>query len=170
MSDQPDSNEPIIGNTVQVAIITDDLYRGLDQLVALGIGPFSIFKVTPDNCTEMRYKGEPAEFSMSVAFTTAHNMMWEVIQPHSGRTIYQDFLDEGHIGLHHVAVDMSNLPFEERTKRLTEQGYTELQGGIGFNGQAPFGYFHNGAPDAPIVEIFQFPEGFDPEPDEIYPG
>ena len=169
MTEAQDESTPFIGNVVQVAVVTDDVYKGIDQMTALGIGPFAIFRVTPENTTELRYKGKPAEFSMALAFTTANNMMWEVIQPLSGRTIYQDFLDEGHKGFHHVAADLSNIPYEERIAGLVERGYEEIMGGVAFNGDVPFAYYHNGAPDAPIVEIFQFPEGFDPTPDEVYP-
>jgi hypothetical protein len=170
MTDLAHPAQAPIGNTIQVGIVTNDLYRGIDQLVALGIGPFSIFEVTPENCPVQRYNGGPGEFAISVAFATAYNMMWEVIQPRSGQTIQQQFLDEGRIGFHHVAVDMGGLPFDQRADRLRELGYSELQGGVAFNGSAQFGYFHNGVADAPIVEIYDMPEDSDLEPDEIYPA
>lgn len=168
MSDEP--TPPFIGNTVQVSVVTDDLYRGLDQLVELGMGPFALFRVTPDNCTELRYKGEPTDFSMTMAFTTAANMMWEVIEPGDGPNIFRDFLDERGAGIHHVAADVGDIPWEERVAGLEERGYEEIQGGIAFHGDVPFSYYHNGVAEAPVVEIFQFPDGFDPEPDEIYPN
>ncbi|MBA2346659.1 MAG: VOC family protein [Solirubrobacterales bacterium] len=167
---QGEAPPAFIGNTIQVSVVTDDLYRGIDQLVPLGIGPFAVFRVTPENCTEMRYDGKPAEYSMTLAFTTTNNMMWEVVQPHFGPNIYQDFLDAGHFGLHHVGADIGDIPYEERIAGLVERGYTEIQGGVAFNGDVPFAYFHNGSAEAPIVEIFQFPDGFDPQPDEIYPA
>jgi methylmalonyl-CoA/ethylmalonyl-CoA epimerase len=170
MSDQAVEPVAFVGNTIQVAIVTDDLYRGIDHLTALGIGPFAVFEVTPENTTALRYEGEPAEYTMKLAFTTANNMMWEVIQPGTGPTIYRDFLDAGHKGLHHVAADLNDIAFEDRVAGLLERGYRELMGGVAFNGAVPFGYFHNGADDAPIVEIFQFPPDFAPEPDEVYPA
>lgn len=171
MSDQSaEQATPFIGNTVQVAIVSDDLHKGIDQLAKLGIGPFAVFKVTPANCTEQRYEGKPAQFGMTLAFTTAANMMWEVIQPEAGPTIYQDFLDAGHRGINHVAVDCGDLTYEQRVAGLKARGYRELQGGVAFNGDVPFGYWHNGDPDAPIIEIFDFPEGFEPTPDEVYPA
>jgi hypothetical protein len=170
MSDQADEVPAFIGNTIQVSVVTDDLYRGMDQQLALGIGPFAVFHVTPDNCRDQRYMGEPAEFSMTLAFTTANNMMWEVVQPGSGPSIYQDFLDAGQRGLHHVGIDVHDIPYAERIQGLLDRGYKEVQAGTAFDGDVPFAYFHNGDPDAPIVEIFQFPEGFAPTPDEIYPA
>lgn len=161
---------PFIGDTVQVAIVTDDLYRGIDNLVKLGIGPFAVFKVSPENCTELRYGGEPAEYGMTLAFTTANNMMWEVIQPGFGKTIYSDFLDAGRTGLHHVAASPAGESYADQAAGLKARGYRELQGGVAFNGAVPFSYWANDNPESPIVEIFEFPENFEPEPDEIYPA
>lgn len=168
----PDESQdgPFIGETVQVAVVTDDLYRGIDNLVQLGIGPFAVFKVSPENCTELSYQGEPAEYEMTLAFTTANNMMWEVIQPGAGKTIYSDFLDAGGYGLHHVAANVEGSTYAERAAGMRARGYREIQGGIAFNGAVPFSYWDNGNPDSPIVEIFEFPENFEPEPDEIYPA
>jgi len=161
---------PFIGDTVQVSFVSSDLHRGLDHLVALGIGPFQVFEVGPASCTDLTYMGKPADFSMRLAFAFANGMMYEVVEPGEGPTIYQDFLDAGHTGLHHIAVSCNNIPYEERAAGLEARGYKYIQGGKAFGGVAPFGYFHNGDPTAPIVEIFHFPEGFAPEPVGWYPN
>ena len=91
-------DNPLIGDTIQVSVVSPDIYRGLDNLVALGIGPFMVFRVGPDNAIDLTFEGKPAEFSMILAFATHQNMMWEVVQPLEGRTIYSDFIDAGHLG------------------------------------------------------------------------
>jgi hypothetical protein len=159
-----------IGETVQVAIVTDDLYKAMDNLIAIGIGPWTVFNVTPEN-SDMHYRGDKTSgFGMTLAFTTHGSMMWEVIQPTEGQSIYSDFLDAGHSGFHHVAIDGKGAPYAEQAAELKRRGYEEVQGGTAFEGQVPFGYFHNGKADSPWIEIFEFPEGFEPEPTEWYPA
>lgn len=168
MTDQPAVS--FIGNTIQVAIVSENLYQAIDQLTPLGVGPFAIYHLGPHNTTEQRYRGRPAQWSITVAFTTSDNMMWEVVQPGDAPNIHQDFLDAGHSGLHHIAVDAHNIPFAERAAGLAERGYQEMMGGKTFDGQVPFGYFHNGHESAPIVEVFEWPADFTPpDPEETYP-
>jgi methylmalonyl-CoA/ethylmalonyl-CoA epimerase len=169
MADAAEGPPPFVGTTVQVALVTDDFYRGLDDLIALGIGPFGVFEVTPESSTEQRYHGEPGEFSFRLAFATANDMMWEVIAPGEGKNIFTDFLEGGGIGFHHVAITTSEASFADQVSGLEERGYREIQGGRAFGGAVPYGYYHNGNPDSPIVEIFEFPEGFEPPAIEVYP-
>ena len=159
-----------IGDTVQVSVVAPDLYRGLDQLVALGVGPFMVFRVGPDNAVDLTYEGEAAAFSMFLAFATHANMMWEVIQPLEGRSVYSDFLAAGHAGLHHVAVGCNGMPYAERAAELERRGYRPVMTGRAFDGQVPFGYFAPPDPAAPVIEVFEFPEDFAPVPDEWYPA
>lgn len=176
MSDTPtvvsatELDNPLIGDTIQVSLVTPDLYRGLDHLVTLGIGPFMVFRVGPENAIDLTYDGEPADYSMILAFATHGNMMWEVVQPLEGRTIYSDFVDAGHLGLHHVGISCNGIPYQERADELIRRGYRHLMGGRAFGGEVPFAYFAPEDPVAPIVEIFDFPEGFAPTPDEWYPA
>jgi methylmalonyl-CoA/ethylmalonyl-CoA epimerase len=176
MSEQPtvvsatELDNPLIGDTIQVAIVAKDIDEGLSHLVDLGIGPFMVFEVGPHNSVDLTYDGKPADYSMILAFATHGNMMWEVIQPLEGTTIYSDFLDGGHQGLHHVAISGTGVSYEERAAELERRGYRYLMGGRAFGGDVPFGYFGSPDPTAPIVEIFDFPEGFAPTPDRWFPA
>jgi hypothetical protein len=136
-------DSPFIGETIQVSTVTGDLYRALDGLVRLGVGPFQVFRMGPDNCVDFTHRGEPAEYSMLVAFANAGGMMWEAIQPLEGTSVFSEFLAAGHEGLHHVAVSCNGVPFDERVAGLEELGYERITGGRAFSGQVPFGYFIN---------------------------
>lgn len=163
-------NGGFLGETTQVALVTDDLFGSLDQLVQAGIGPWQIYEITPEN-TEMTYMGKPASHTMRIAYTWHGAMMWEVIEPTGGKSIYQDFLDSGSKGFHHVTVDCNGIPFEERRAELISRGFEEVQGGVGFNGRVPYGYFHSGQADSPVLEIVAFPDDFEaPPPDQWYPA
>ncbi len=163
-------NGGFLGETTQVALVTDDLYGSLDQLIGIGIGPWQVYEMTPANA-ELVYRGKPDAYSMKLAFTWHGAMMWEVIEPTGGESIYKDFLDSGVKGFHHIIVDCNGIPYEERKAEFEARGFDEVQSGVAFDGNAPFGYFHNGEPDSPILEIFAYSEGFEPPaPDEWYPG
>lgn len=53
---------------------------------------------------------------MKVAFTSHGSMMWEVIEPVGGRSIYQDFPGEGRRGFHHVGIDGGGGPTPSRRR------------------------------------------------------
>jgi hypothetical protein len=159
-----------VGETVQVAMVADDLYRGLDNLTALGIGPFQVFTIGPESCPDLEFRGKPSDYSIKVAFAMNGSMMWEVIQPLSGDSLFTEALEAGYQGLHHVAVDGGGIPVPERIAELEKAGYEVLTKGTAFNGAVPFAYLHNGVDGAPFLEVFSFPEDFAPEPEEWYPA
>lgn len=160
-------NGGFLGEATQIATVSDDLYRGVDALMALGVGPWQIFEVGPHN-SDVHFRGEKDEISGRVALATHGTMMWEVIEPTGGHSLYQDFLDNGGTGLHHVMVDCNGIPYLEQVEGLRSRGYEEIAGGTAFG--SVFGYFHNGDPDAPIIEISDHSELEFPEPDEWYPA
>jgi 4-hydroxyphenylpyruvate dioxygenase-like putative hemolysin len=161
-------NGGILGETIQVALVTDDMAAALAELTGLGIGPWRIFDIGPHN-SSLHCRGEQTGFSMRLAFANHGAMAWELIEPTGGHSIYQEFLDGGHSGFHHVAVEGSDAPFPERVAALEGRGFEEVQGGTAFDGAASLGYFHNGAAHSPWIEIFDFPPGFELRPDEWYP-
>jgi methylmalonyl-CoA/ethylmalonyl-CoA epimerase len=158
------------GETVQVAFVASDLERGLDNLVALGIGPFQVFTIGPDNCRDLEFRGRPSTYSIRVAFAVQGAMMWEVIQPLDGESLFTEALAAGHEGLHHVAIDCGGIPVQERIAGLERRGYEVLTRGAAFDGQVPFAYLHNGDRASPFLEVFSFPEGFAPTPEAWYPA
>lgn len=152
--------EPFTVQTLQVALVTPDLKTTLQTLGALGIGPFAIYTLGPDNARDLMYRGEPADFSFRYALGACAGMAWEVIQPLSGESIYAEFLAEhGAGGFHHIAVDCSGVPFDGQVAELNARGYHSIQSGTAFDGAVRFAYFHTNKQGAPIVEIFESPPG-----------
>ena len=128
-----------------------------------------VFDVNPSN-SEMRYRGEETGLSMRMAIATHGQMMWEVVEPTGGRSIYQDFVDGGHRGFHHVGVNGAGRPYPRAGRGTQGPRLRRSTGGTAFDGRVPFAYFHNGSAHSPWIEIFEFPEGFEPEPDEWFPA
>ena len=51
---------------------------------------------------------------LQVCFAEANGIIWELMQPVSGKTIMAEFLEQHGEGIHHIAFDCNGIPFEER--------------------------------------------------------
>jgi methylmalonyl-CoA/ethylmalonyl-CoA epimerase len=113
---------PFLGTPIEICLVTPNIYTTLAGLVRLGIGPFKIFNFNPTNVSEQKLRVsssnaaaselQPASFELKVAFAEqASGMIWEVMQPVSGDTLMQRFLDDtnGKGGIHHVAFDCGEM-------------------------------------------------------------
>jgi catechol 2,3-dioxygenase-like lactoylglutathione lyase family enzyme len=81
---------------------------------------------------ETYYRGEPENFNSTFAFFVLGAMEVEIIEPLSGRSIYQDFLKSGRQGLHHLGFDVYG-DLDQRVKAYAEAGIDVLMSGKGPN-------------------------------------
>jgi methylmalonyl-CoA/ethylmalonyl-CoA epimerase len=159
-----------VGNVIQVCTVSHDLERTMEGMTRLGVAPWQVFTFGPETVSEITYRGAPALMTYRLAIAFAGSMMWELIQPVSGPSIYADFLFQHGEGVHHVLVDCNGIPWEERLAQFAAHGYEMIQSGV-FAGQVPFAYFATEADTATTIETAYFPEGFSlPEPELWYPG
>src|SRR3954454_24920366 len=86
-------------------------------------------------------------------------MMWEIIQPLEGPSIYTDFLEQHGEGLHHVLVDCNGIPWDDRVRLFREHGYDVAQSGV-WQGQVRYAYFMTEGDIATTIETALFPDGF----------
>jgi hypothetical protein len=58
-------------------------------------------------------------------------MVYEVIQPVSGPSVFEEWLDKHNdtLGIHHIAYDMNGIPFVDRIKEFEKRGFTMSQDG-----------------------------------------
>jgi methylmalonyl-CoA/ethylmalonyl-CoA epimerase len=105
---------------------------------ALGIGPWNIWTITP---AESKVHGQLSPFSFRVALATVGGGTFELITPHTGRTIYDEHLEEHGEGFHHTCLVYPSLEAVREAKiELQRQGrelVQEASGGDVFD----FGYF-----------------------------
>jgi catechol 2,3-dioxygenase-like lactoylglutathione lyase family enzyme len=105
---------------------------------ALGIGPWNIWTITPAEC---RVHGQVSPFSFRVALATVGGGTFELVSPHSGRSVYEEHLDEYGEGFHHTCLVYPSLEAVREAKaELGRQGrelVQEASGGDVFE----FGYF-----------------------------
>jgi len=159
-----------MGNMVQVCAVTRDFRRTVDGFVKLGLGPWAVYTFGPGTVTEQTYRGRPAVFSMRLGLATSGNMLWEVIEPLEGPSIYKDFLLAHGEGIQHVAMGCEGLSFKERVAEFEARGCTMIQSGLWVN-RVPFAYFQTEDLTTTTLEVFDFPAGFAlPEPEEWIPG
>ncbi len=159
-----------LGNTVQICVVTKDFRRTIDGFVKLGIGPWGVYTFGPGTVTDQTYMGRPQAFTMVVALATSGNMLWEIVQPLDGPSIYKDFLAAHDEGVHHVALGCEGLSFDERVAAFEARGCKKIQSGLWVD-KVPFAYFQTEGLTTTTFEVFDFPAGFAlPEPEEWIPA
>ena len=159
-----------LGNTKQICLVSRDIYRTMKGLVTLGIGPWRVYTFGPGTVTDMTYMGKPSNHSMRLALAMSGDMLWEVIQPLEGKSIYTDFLDEHGEGIHHVAPACEALSYAQQIKKFEALGYKNIQSGV-WNERVPFCYYDSEGDISTTIEIFDIPEDMAmPDPEEWYPA
>ena len=88
----------------QIAVVVRDMEAALKSYTeTLGWGPWSVFDYKPPLLHDTRVHGEPVEYRMIGAETSVDGLGFELIQPVSGPSIYQEFLDTHGEGVQHIA-------------------------------------------------------------------
>jgi methylmalonyl-CoA/ethylmalonyl-CoA epimerase len=130
---------------------------------ALGIGPWNIWTIAP---TECRVRGQVGAFSFRVALATVGGGTYELITPHSGRSVYDEHLEQHGEGFHHTCLVYPTLASVREAKaELRRQGREPIQEGSGGE-MFEFGYFHLPEVGA-IVEVLYLDAAQLPPPEAI---
>lgn len=159
-----------LGNVVELCIVTDDHIKTMQGLCRLGIGPWAVYTFSPETVTDQTYHGAPCEFALTVCFAKSGNMVWELMQPLWGPSIFQDFLDTHGTGFHHVAYDCNDIPWDTRIAELEKRGFRMIQSGK-WQGQNAFAFFDTHDDTGTTFETYAFPTDWTyPEPDSWFPA
>lgn len=167
LSDGP--ADSFLGRMVEIAIVTGDHQRTMEGLTRLGIGPWRVYTFSPETVTEQTYMGVPSDFTLKVCFAQSGDMVWELMEPVAGDTIFADFLAAHGEGIHHVAYDCNDAPWDDRLAEFERRGFRIVQSGA-WMGANRFAFFDTGDATTTCFETYAFPEGWDyPEPERWYP-
>lgn len=161
------TNEKVKLKTIdQVCVVVKDVQKAVEQYWKIfGIGPWSIYIVTPPELTDTTVRGESKVFSMKLAFAKVGSMMLELIQPLEGDSVYREFLVEKGEGIHHIAsYEVDDL--DRAIALLGKHGIRVLQSGR-WRG-ASFAYIDTEKTLGAIVELVKRTAMF-PPPDATYP-
>jgi len=95
---------PTVMKITQIAVVVRDMEQALKTYTeTLGWGPWSVFDYKPPLLHHTQVRGEPVEFRMIGAETHLDGLDFELIQPVSGPSIYQEHLDTYGEGVQHIA-------------------------------------------------------------------
>ncbi|MBE9140209.1 VOC family protein [Nodosilinea sp. LEGE 07088] len=163
-------SQPFLGDIVEICIVTRDHQRTMAGLVKLGIGPWRIYTFDETTVAEQTYRGKSAKYAIKVCFAKAKNVIWEIMQPLSGSTIFQEFLDRHDEGIHHIAFNCDDRPWEARIQEFKSRGFHLIQSGI-WMGQNAFAFFDTESETTTVFETYCFPTDFIyPEPEAWFPA
>ncbi|HYB85881.1 MAG TPA: VOC family protein [Streptosporangiaceae bacterium] len=88
----------------QIAVVVRDMEQALKTYTeTMGWGPWSVFDYKPPLLHHTQVRGKPVEFRMIGAETHLDGLDFELIQPVSGPSIYQEHLDTYGEGVQHIA-------------------------------------------------------------------
>lgn len=132
----------------QICVVTYDLDKTMyEYSKRLGWGPWKVYDHSAPTLHDTYLRGEPTEFSMLGAETMVGDMGFEIIQPTSGKSIYQEFLDERGEGVQHIAVMKHSVG--DSDELIADVGAPRLMGGrIGENIEF---YYLETAPNLKVV-------------------
>ena len=134
---------------------------------ALGIGPWNIWTITPSEC---RVHGQVSPFSFRAALATVGGGTFELVSPHSGRSVYDEHLNEFGEGFHHTCLVYPSLEAVREAKAdLRRQGrelIQEASGGDVFD----FGYFRFPEIGSLVEVMFLDPAKLPPPESVIHPS
>jgi methylmalonyl-CoA/ethylmalonyl-CoA epimerase len=141
----------------QVAYVMEDLAAGARWFqAAMGVPHFERLDHVTFGAT-CRFRGGVADAAVHLALGFAGDVQIELIEPVRGRSVYREFLDAGHRGLHHVAFLVPD--FAAATAGLAAQGLECVAEGV-LDGamRVEFAYFDAGPHAGSMIEILGFDE------------
>ena len=116
------------GSMIQVAYVVRDLEAALKrQWEICGVGPWSIYTFSPDKVQNYMYRGKPATHTCYIAVAWDDRIQIELMQPISGRSIYDEFLETKGEGLHHVKLFHADCA--KAVAAYERRGYPVIQSG-----------------------------------------
>src|SRR3974390_570651 len=109
---------PAVPMTItQIAVVVADMDSALRSYTEnLGWGPGSGFDYKPPPLPPTVVRGQPCEFRMIGPETKVDGLGFELIQPVSGPSIYQEFLDSHGEGVQHIACMKHSAAPSQATK------------------------------------------------------
>jgi methylmalonyl-CoA/ethylmalonyl-CoA epimerase len=153
----------------QIAVVVRDIEATLKTYTeTLGWGPWSVFDYKPPLLHDTQVKGEPVEYRMIGAEASVDGLGFELIQPVSGPSIYQEFLDTHGEGVQHIAcMKHSHADSELMRQHWRENGAEVLMSGR--IGDSIEFYYLDTAPMLKFVLESGSGHAIDLKPIRIYP-
>jgi hypothetical protein len=105
---------------------------------ALNVGPWHVFTIAPSRCL---FRGKETSFTFRLALATVGGGTFELITPLSGRSVFDEFLEQHGDGFHHTCLMYPTIEAVRHAKEdLLRQGRECIQEG-GHADAFDFAYF-----------------------------
>jgi hypothetical protein len=115
----------------QIAVVVKDLRKTMEMYhKALGWGPWSVYEHKPPLLHSTELRGKPTPFTMLGAEVQAGLIVFELLQPLDGPSIYKEWLEQRGEGLHHLACMLhTHAEADNLRTRFAGMGASVLMGG-----------------------------------------
>ena len=139
------ANAVLPGAIRQVSYVVRDVDATIAKWIDLGIGPWFVLRGVRQKGG--RFRGEPAEPLLTLAFANSGPLQIELVQQEDDiPSCYLEFLDAGREGFHHVSFWAED--FDSAWATAAAQPWELVQ-----SGEARSGYFDTGGVTSTIVEV-----------------
>jgi methylmalonyl-CoA/ethylmalonyl-CoA epimerase len=165
----PIPQPPVSMTITQIAIVVADIESALRSYTEnLGWGPWSVFDYKPPLLHDTVVRGEKVDYRMIGAETSVNGLGVELIQPVSGPSIYQEFLDTHGEGVQHIACMKHSAEESQALKdHWRQRGAGVLMGGR--IGESIEFYYLDTAPMLKFVLESGSGHAIDLEPTYVFP-
>lgn len=141
----------------QLGFVVEDLDAALAvRHAAFEIEAWDIYTYDETIVRDMSCDGRPASFAMRVALSRSTPQI-ELIQPLAGRNVYDEWLERGRTGVHHIGFWTDSI--DVAVRELEGKGLRTIQFGRGYGegGDGGFAYFDTVDQLGIIVEAIEVP-------------
>ena len=135
----------------QNGYVVRDLDAALARWLEIGVGPWFVLPhLTQRGST---YRGHPTAPVVSIAFANSGDLQVElIVQEDDSPSVYREFLDAGHEGLHHLAWWTDEFAATEA--RARQAGWPVVHAGD-TGGMARFAYYDAGGTTSTLIEVME---------------
>ena len=158
-----------INHIDQIGIVVRDVEEAAKRYWEdFGIGPWAFVELGPDVFQKMTLRGKEETHVVKAAMAQVGPLQIELMQPVSGKSPHQEFLDQYGEGLHHLGIFVDDLI--SAGDEMRQMGCQELMGAYGMGPTKKGGalYFDTMKSHATLIEIIEIPEEL-PAPCKFYP-
>lgn len=119
------------GDIMQIGQVVRDMDKAMETFYRdFGIGPFEVRVFDKSNHINPMVHGKPNDHTFRCAACWSGDVQYEFMQPLTGRSVYNEFLDAHGEGIHHLKIYYKDV--EKAVEDYKAKGYSVIQsGGIG---------------------------------------
>ncbi len=116
------------GDVIQIAHVVRDIDKSMKYYWdTFRIGPWDVYTFAPPTVRDSMVRGKPSTHTYLLAATWIDKVQLELMQPLTGRSIYDEFLETKGEGLHHMKLYFRDCA--AALERLRKQGIAVIQSG-----------------------------------------